>query len=225
METKNYSYHNATYSKFQNITIEVSLKCPYCGLPTAFVNSALIPNSNAKIAPFSHRCPNCENVSYSFQITNDKEWKLGSFYPGYISDGIPEILVKHCPNFAHIYSQAQQAEQNGLTDLAGMGYRAAIEFLIKDYALAFELDTLDDIKKLRALGPTISHYFNNKRKNKELLTFNAAEVVSIIGNDFTHWNKETDCDLNVLKHYTDIVIKVIEMNFDMKFPAISRQSQ
>lgn len=41
------------------------------------------------------------------------------------------------PNFVKIYHQAEQAENTGLSDICGLGYRKALEFLVKDYAIAF----------------------------------------------------------------------------------------
>ena len=47
----------------------------------------------------------------------------------------PEIATLS-PSFAKIAAQAQTAEASGLDEVAGPGYRKALEFLIKDYAIS-----------------------------------------------------------------------------------------
>lgn len=39
------------------------------------------------------------------------------------------------PDFASLYRQALAAEGYGLTDISGMGFRKALEFLVKEYAI------------------------------------------------------------------------------------------
>jgi hypothetical protein len=39
------------------------------------------------------------------------------------------------PSFCSIYEEAFKAEQYGLTEVCGVGYRKSIEFLIKDYLI------------------------------------------------------------------------------------------
>ena len=39
------------------------------------------------------------------------------------------------PQFSVIYNQAKQAEDFGLNELVGIGYRKSLEFLIKDYLI------------------------------------------------------------------------------------------
>jgi hypothetical protein len=44
---------------------------------------------------------------------------------------IPKELIDLSPNFEEIYSQAYLAEKYDLNQIAGVGYRKALEFLIK----------------------------------------------------------------------------------------------
>ena len=46
-----------------------------------------------------------------------------------------EIIKTISPQFSIIYNQAYFAEQNNLNQITGVGYRKALEFLIKDYAI------------------------------------------------------------------------------------------
>lgn len=47
----------------------------------------------------------------------------------------PDEITKLSPAFVQIYHQAEQAENSGLSDICGLGYRKALEFLIKDFAI------------------------------------------------------------------------------------------
>jgi len=47
----------------------------------------------------------------------------------------PKEVEKYSKNFIVIYNQAFTAEINGLTEICGLGYRKAFEFLIKDYLI------------------------------------------------------------------------------------------
>lgn len=70
-----------------------------------------------------------------------------------------------------------------------MGYRKSLEFLIKDYAIAFHPDKETDIVKSQ-LSPCINEYIDNKRI-KSLATASAW-----IGNDETHYTRKHE-DYNV----------------------------
>jgi hypothetical protein len=52
------------------------------------------------------------------------------------------------PSFVSIYEQASSAEDYRLEDIAGPGYRKALEFLIKDYAISLHPGDGALIKKL-----------------------------------------------------------------------------
>jgi len=47
----------------------------------------------------------------------------------------PKEVEKYSRNFTIIYNQAFTAEINRLTEICGLGYRKAFEFLIKDYLI------------------------------------------------------------------------------------------
>lgn len=44
-------------------------------------------------------------------------------------------LKKVSPQFVKVYNQALKAEEFSLDEIAGLGYRKALEFLIKDFAI------------------------------------------------------------------------------------------
>ncbi|MEK0405122.1 hypothetical protein WNX62_16005, partial [Lactiplantibacillus plantarum] len=47
----------------------------------------------------------------------------------------PQQISDISPRFVSVYTQSFKAERIGLAELAGMGYRKALEMLVKDYAI------------------------------------------------------------------------------------------
>ena len=68
-------------------------------------------------------------------------------------------VAKISRSFVEISAQARSAEENGLDEIAGPGYRKALEFLIKDYAISLQTDEAakDEIKRIQ-LGNVIAKY-------------------------------------------------------------------
>lgn len=108
----------------------------------------------------------------------------------------------------------------GNFDLAGMGYRAAEEVLIKDFALAFSGESKEKIAKLK-LNDAISHYF--KADEASLIS---TDVVRINGNDFTHWDRPQGFDLKAqleqIKQYLNIYITRVDYHLMIKNPPVTR---
>jgi hypothetical protein len=95
----------------------------------------------------------------------------------------PEIS-KLSKEFAKIWAQAQQAEAAGLDDIAGPGYRKALEFLIKDYAISLAADEKEKTRiKVMALQAVIKECF--KGDNLHVVSSRAAWL----GNDETHYER------------------------------------
>ena len=55
---------------------------------------------------------------------------------------------------------------------------------------------------------------------------NVADVVRILGNDTTHYEKKyEEIDFSVLKQYLDIFINLIDVEIKMKNPPVKRKTQ
>jgi hypothetical protein len=110
------------------------------------------------------------------------------------------------PRFVEIYHQAESAEQFGLTELCGVGYRKALEFLVKDFAISYYPGESEKIRALQ-LSPCISSYIDNQQL-KDL-----ARASAWIGNDETHYTrKHEDYNLEHLKTYIDAIVSYITFN-------------
>ena len=215
MEFKKIPYSYASYTATTDSSIEIPFLCPNCGVSNNPSNNLLILHSETLF--FAHYCTACNKEHYSIQQTSaDKIYYIASLYPNQQPTDLPKLVVEHFPRFSKMYGDAEQAEQYGATDLAGIGYRASLEILIKDYALEFELDPKESIAKLN-LNNAIAHYFKDNNP-----IFNTAEVVRILGNDYTHWEQVETVGLETMKSYLDIFISYIKTQLMMKYPPVSR---
>ncbi len=96
-----------------------------------------------------------------------------------------EAVERMSPRFIDIYCQTSLAEDGGLKELIGAGYRKSLEVLIKDYLILIKPDISDEIKS-RTLGFTIFNYIDNENIK------NMAGLAKDIGNDETHYVKKME---------------------------------
>lgn len=104
-----------------------------------------------------------------------------------------ESIQEVSPAFVKIYGQAVAAEYLQFDKLNGMGYRKALEFLVKDYLCSKYPDKQDEIKT-RFLGQCIRDYVDDPRIR------DCAEMATWLGNDETHYQRRwVDKDIDDLK--------------------------
>jgi len=109
-------------------------------------------------------------------------------------------------NFIKTYLQSLEAENYGLDELAGMGYRKAIEYLVKDWAIQNNPEDRDKIEKLW-LGEAIKRYFQGDLK--EIL-----ERATWLGNDQAHYNRLfEEFDIDVLKELIDLIMVDLDREY------------
>ena len=133
-------------------------------------------------------------------------------YPIKVVSDIDSLFTEYAPRFVEFYSEAIEAEKSGLENIAGTGYRSAVECLIKDYALAFGLDTKE---KLSDPKLTFNNAIDKYVKDDDLLK-GALHFIRTVGNGYTHWNKSTSISLPVLKNYVDIIVQTFKSKFMLK---------
>ncbi len=121
---------------------------------------------------------------------------------------LPENVEKVSPTFVEIYSQATVAESEKLDQIAGVGYRKAAEFLIKDYV----------ISKIQMMRRQSKKY---ARKSNQRLPFRfsklqaLAKSVAWIGNDETHYvRRHNNKDLQDLKRFILASAQFIAADYD-----------
>lgn len=107
------------------------------------------------------------------------------------------------PTFVNTYNQAQFAEAQGLTEICGIGYRRALEFLVKDYLIHLTPNQ-EDVIKAEFLGASIKRINNDRIKV-------LAERSTWIGNDETHYvRKHEDFDYTDMKRFIIAMVRYIE---------------
>jgi Domain of unknown function (DUF4145) len=112
------------------------------------------------------------------------------------------------PNFVKIFSQAEIAEQEELSEICGVGYRKALEFLVKDYVIKKNPNDEEKIKK-QLLGNTIKEYATDDRIKT------VAERAAWLGNDETHYvRKWEDKDVRDLKGLIHLTVLWIQMEIE-----------
>lgn len=118
------------------------------------------------------------------------------------SDNINEIS----PDFISIYHEALEAENMGLEQITGVGYRKALEFLIKDYAKS----TIDENEHKKIEKQSASQVIQNYIEDKRIKDM--ASRALWLGNDETHYlRKWIDKDITDLKRLIDLTIHWIEI--------------
>lgn len=119
------------------------------------------------------------------------------------------VVFKPCiddlsPMFCKIYNEAYAAEQMDLMEITGVGYRKALEFLIKDYLISANPDQENTIKS-KFLGNCIKEDISEQRIK------DVANRAVWLGNDKTHYiRKWEEKDVSHLKSIIDLCLHWIE---------------
>lgn len=115
----------------------------------------------------------------------------------------PEIATLS-PMFVDIYNQSVAAESYRLDQIAGTGFRKALEFLVKDFAIAERPTEKGEIVK-KFLGPCIRDYIDDTRLKA------TAERAAWLGNDETHYSRKWEGkDLEDLKQLVKLTVNWVE---------------
>lgn len=216
MKTAIVSFHGAGR---QTVKFEYPEYCPHCGKnisPEKIYVSDSEDSYSSEDARFvvTFRCSRsaCKKyfaVEYIF-TSPSKLCSIAKYsYRPPIKVKLPENIEKVSPVFVEIYSQATVAESEALNQIAGVGYRKAAEFLIKDYAISKNKDDEEKIKAIM-LGQVIAEYLNDFPKIQAL-----AKSVAWIGNDETHYvRRHDDKDIQDLKKFILSAAQFIAADYD-----------
>ncbi|MFK4171068.1 hypothetical protein ACI2LM_33020 [Paenibacillus lautus] len=185
--------------------------CPHCSVDVSpiLITTTIINQYRVDLV---YQCPRsqCKRTYIgSFYGANKVNYILSSVFPNPPIEKkvFPPIINETSPSFTEIYNQAYEAEQLSLSHISGMGYRKALEFLIKDYVIMTRPDSVDVVMNHRTtLNKVIREYINDPR------IVQTAERAAWIGNDETHYvRKWEDKDISDLKILIDLVSHWISM--------------
>lgn len=200
-----------SFSRY-NEDVQLATRCPCCGvhLTPLTIHGAVIDGNDDEesvifILNFCSHCNECFISRHSFDEENDGGFSFDFAAPlSHFQHDFSVSISRLSPDFVSIYNEALHAEEIGLKSICGMGYRKALEFLIKDYTIHKNPDKKEDIVK-KQLMPCINDYIDDSRL-KSLAT-----AATWLGNDETHYTrKHEDYDLNNLKIFINAFVTFIE---------------
>ena len=182
--------------------------CPIChqhGMFEPIHCAHYLSLEHGELAAAIYFCNCCDSFFFTAYST-DNNYEIFTCYPQTIE---PAQLSPHIQeissNFCDVYAQSCKAEQEHLDLIAGMGYRRALEFLCKDYAISYHADEREQIIAM-PLMQCIKKYIDHP------VAAQLAERAAWLGNDHAHYiSKHPDKDLNDLKLVLDMVIKWIDL--------------
>ena len=192
------------------VHVDLPESCPWCHaniLPT-IEGQSMTSLSTDKSLPFSLilMCQNCKkHFSASYTVVSNLEGN--GFYninKLLINNDVPlpkpsfeypDEINTVSSEFSKIIAQSSHAEGLGLNHLAGIGFRKALEFLVKDYLIKYKGLDENTISK-KQLGKCISENIDDSRLQS------LAKAATWIGNDETHYvRKHDDRDIHDMKKF------------------------
>lgn len=201
--------------------IEETSICPHCSQSvfSEMVSSSFFEfQKDYNFVVITYKCPDpeCSRIYISLYLSHnaDKKLELLYIYPTKLPKILDPLLQEMSPRFIESYRQANIAENHNCFDLAGSGYRNAIEILIKDYAI-IELKEDPTTVAKKKLHICIKEYLGDVDLTR------CADVVRILGNDNTHYERKyEELDFNILKTYMDIFIQLITTKLRINHPPV-----
>lgn len=186
------------------LEVEKITECPMCNLR---ISPNMLGEVNAEYLYVLLQCPDCKEL---FIAKYRKDYN-SSYYAGYKGEFISifpkksktieiyEKISEISNMFLTIYNQSLSAEDNNLDQIAGIGYRKALEFLIKDYLKYRKPNEKEEIEK-KLLGKCIEMIDNVNIKKM-------AKGATWLGNDETHYVKKWENkDITDLKNLIDLTL-------------------
>ena len=193
--------------------------CPLC-------HFAIVPNrideewykddlGNRHLAVF-YTCPHCFRPFVAHFMDSELPGCPMSPYLDYCGPSLfsPQVfeddILALSPQFATIYNQALEAESRGLVEVAGIGYRKALEFLVKDYCKRKHPGKDNEIERL-PLGKCISDLIAQSSIN--ILASRAVWI----GNDETHYTRNLEGrDISDMKAFIHALVHYIGMELTVE---------
>ena len=212
--------------------IQLPRKCPICS--TAHASSPVCSGylyghyGDANLYSMFF-CPSCESAFFvSYRVADaysNYSKTCGTIIAQYPNPStatpFSEEISILSPKFVEIYHQSEIAESTNLTEICGIGYRKALEFLVKDYAISQHPDKESEIVS-SFLGNCINDFIDNE-KIKTL-----AKASAWLGNDETHYTrKHQNYNVQDLKRFIKATVAYIEceLSFTEAFDFLNNPQQ
>lgn len=210
----------------ESTKVDLETICPHCGIPidpsvlSAESNSLKSELEGTFAVILSCTNSNCEkyhiqafsytraNVNYTISVGD----RIKYSYKPLLKNDLPQEIRDTFPEFDQVYNQALEAESMGLDQIAGLGFRKSLEFLIKSFAIRKEPESEESIKK-ESLNNTIQNRYKELPRIQNLL-----ELSAWIGNDEAHFvRKHTSLDIQTMKRFIRSASMFISGELDFEF--------
>lgn len=201
---------------YEFATVDFPFVCPHCEIVNRpqFVQKSSVRKDEIEAYLHLHYMNCCDKYLYSLLVKEDGVYKLAHVHPTPTGVFVADELQKLSPLFVRLYKGARLADEQGFDELAGSGYRNALEVLIKDYAIQLLKQPEDEVSQ-KSLAKAIRSYLDSP------LLINGADVVRLIGNDFTHYERKFDrVGLDELRQYLHLVMERIADNYKLANPPV-----
>lgn len=200
-------------------------ECPRCktSLIPEYLYSLIYKKDDDLLFASIEYCSRCNNIFIStYLLSNDPKGETQYITPFSFDDLFANSLISSEPNqhkeqsfndeisnlspqFVKIYNQSLAAEAYNLDEIAGIGYRKALEFLIKDFAIHEYSDEVENIKSMN-LSLCIKEYISDPNIK------NLAERSTWLGNDEAHYiRKQGSYDISDMKQFIQAIVYFINM--------------
>ncbi len=175
-----------------------SVKCPCCG--TLMAPKYLCYSTGVLFC----RCPMTDcGALFLLQIKENGHFVMHN-HP-LSKELFSDVINSVSPMFCNIYNEAYTAEQMSLMEICGVGYRKALEFLIKDYTIQGKSEEVVDKIKKMPLAKCIDDFVEDVKLKA------VAKRAVWLGNDETHYVRKWETkDVKDLKGVIRLTILWIE---------------
>ena len=177
-----------------------SFECPWCATKQRphFIYGTF-NKDELFILSYCESCHKAYIVKYSY--TYDKinnRYFIGeyiTYYPVSMKcSNFDQSIKDISESFVNIYNQALTAESMNLNEICGMGYRKALEFLVKDYAISKFPNDADRIKSMELMN-VIKNKINNPH-----ITQLAEKCTWLLNDEVHYFRKFENIDIQNIKN-------------------------
>ena len=193
-------------------------ECPICGYaikPQTLSYGTFYDDNSSWFLSITYLCRHCFRTFtslYSCRFYKDssrsERYSSELLYTGphgSKTQDFDEQIVNLSPQFCEIFNQSLEAEARGLNKISGVGFRKALEVLIKDFLIAETPCDEANIKD-EFLGKCIKERISDQ--NLKLV----AERAAWLGNDHSHYvQRFEDKDIDNLKRLVTLSVHWVSM--------------
>lgn len=197
----------------QSITALPSI-CPRCresAVPKVWSNACILGEDDYFLE-IAVQCPSCSQLfiaEYDIEQVGEKQWEanLTGTVPRSVAQTVrSRKLSRISPRFFTVFDEASAAEQSGLLQICGAGYRKALEILVKDY-LIHKQPKSKMLYRQTGLRSCIKDHIQDE------VIREIADGAASLGNEQTHYSSDfTPKDVEELKSLITLVSQWIELH-------------